>query len=242
MISDGLAPLVGAGLKAEHQAAVVVGDGQWVAPRSVAEEEVAFKRAGPRAVHLPEVVGGLGLEVGVGPRRRLRGEATVAAEDAGDGGGGWGTLSELALKDCVELAPTPGGVLVAEADDVGLDLRWCAGGAGMGPSGTVGEGVRTPVAVASDPFVAGGAGYAEAPAEASDVGVGMGGKEDDSLRRNMAVVVFQGMTDEASGVAKVSTMSSCICLLCLPPIHAKEGSYPNSPSVPRRREPIQHFS
>ena len=35
----------------------------------------------------------------------------MAAEDAGDGGGGWGALSELALKDCVELAPTPGGVL-----------------------------------------------------------------------------------------------------------------------------------
>ena len=87
-----------------------------------------------------------------------------------------------------------------------------------------------------------GAGYAEAPAEARDVGVGMGGKEDDSLRRNMAVVVFQGMTDEASGVAQVSTMSSCICLLCLRSIHAKQGSYPNSPSVPRRREPIQHFS
>ena len=163
------------------------------------------------------------MHLAAGPCRRLRGEATVAAEDAGDGGGGWGALSELALKDCVELAPTPDGVLVAEADDVGLDLGWCAGGAGMGPSGTVGEGVRTPVAVASDPFVAGGADYAEAPAEASNVGVGMGGKEDDSLRRNMAVVVFQGMTDEASGVAQVSTKSSCTCLLCLPPIHVKEG-------------------
>ena len=83
----------------------------------------------------------------------------MAAEDAGDGGGGWSRVTERARQDGVELAPAPGRVGVAQREHLGFDVGVGAGRARVGPPRAVGERVVPAVTVACAPLrpaVAGG--------------------------------------------------------------------------------------
>lgn len=118
--------LVSTGFNRKGKAAVVVQDGEGVAPGEVFQEEVSLK------VHLPELVGTLFFEALhrlMLPGGLLRDEA-VAVQDARNGGGCRDFIGgELVLPLCdkgeqapSQLAPTPGRTLGSKLQDGRLDV------------------------------------------------------------------------------------------------------------------------
>ena len=168
-LPDGLGALVGARCEADEEAGAVVEDGEGVAA-DVAGGEVALE------VHLPQVVRGVVLEADEGVRRTLgRGEASVAAQDAGDGAGGGEGRDALVLQRAADRAAAPRGVCVALAQDGLLDAGGGAVGRDAGPSGELEQGLLGALAAqlagrdAPEQVVAGGPRDREAPAEPAEV-------------------------------------------------------------------------
>lgn len=206
-------------MDAEREPAVVVEDGQREAPRPVAEDDVAL------VVHLPEVVGRLGLEAD----HRLDGdrlaEPPVTAENGCDGSGRRRGLNALVEEHPLDLAPAPARVLVADAEHGGFDLgRRAVRAAVRGPR-LVGQGVNAALAVATEPLVGGLAADAEAACDLGDVGAGLVGEQDELSSEGHGGVGIPGHGDlQQVSLPEVLPMSPNTCHPCLLSKHRTGGA------------------
>ena len=109
--------LVGACLKANGEARVVVDDGQGMAPAN-AGGEVALE------VHLPEVIGARMLEpLPVALGTFGNGDAVVPAQDRRDGARAGHRAAVPIEQDLAYGTASPGGVLLADPEDGLLECR-----------------------------------------------------------------------------------------------------------------------